>query len=288
MEIKGGWHLAWVWETDGREDGSWGKVGRQYPKKGGYHTIGTQGPREADLVLHQKYMDLNVDSLDLNSLSTSFLFITTITSIITTIIIIITTITTPTTTVLAKWNTSVQLNLLWGTTVGNLCFMVSFESSPCPKAFLENAKSYHFLQSLHFVLMYLFIVSALALSLLSTRHYARDVLLVKIHLPEPLIKFFCYYLCCPLNWRVLELEDNLRVKFLLIILSHKWAFYFISISCIWLVYCFIWRGAASIKHLYAPGKKQYLEHFGIFWQFAECWTHGRHSLNIFFGWLFIG
>lgn len=73
-----------------------------------------------------------------------------------------------------------------------------------------------------------------------------------------------------------------RVKFILIILSYKWALYFISISSIWFVYCFVWRCVVSIKHFYVPGKNNILYIFVPFWQLAEFWTHGRCSINIFF------
>lgn len=74
---------------------------------------------------------------------------------------------------------------------------------------------------LHFGLLYLVIHSATAQSLRSTRLSARDMLMINLHLPELLVKFFCYYLYCVQNWRVLELEDTVRMKFILIILSHK-------------------------------------------------------------------
>lgn len=60
----------------------------------------------------------------------------------------------------------------------------------------DNTNSFHFVPLLPSVLVYSFIHSTRAQSLLGTRHYARDTLMSKTHFPEPLVKFFCYYLCC--------------------------------------------------------------------------------------------
>lgn len=69
--------------------------------------------------------------------------------------------------------------------------------------------------------------------------------------PKYFAKFFCYCIFC-YRVRVLEVESSVKVKFILIILSHK---YFMSIFCTWFVYFFVWICVVSIIYLHIPGLK---------------------------------
>lgn len=160
--------------------------------------------------------------------------------------------------------------------------MVWFESSLCSEASLNNANSFHFLHSLHFALIHLLIHSAPTQSLLGTRHYAKDILMIKIHLPEPLLNSSAIICAaCRIgefrSWKTLS-EWNLFWSS-----YHTNEHFILPVSCAFGLFIVSFGDdVASIKHLYAPGKEQYLVHFGISWQLAECWTHGRCSINIFF------
>lgn len=125
-------------------------------------------------------------------------------------------------------------------------FLADFKSSLRSKIFPDNASSFCFL-SLHFTHIYLFIHSVFAQSLLSTKHYGKDILMIKIFLPEPGVEFLGYYLCCTYQWRVLELEVTLESEIYfdhrITQMSTSFYQYLMHLICL----LFIWVCIVSIK-----------------------------------------